>query len=240
MTSWCKVAADLDCHPKIRKAGRDGREVFLFILRRNAMGDYEGRLPVLNVDPDYLADQLMMDEVTVRNGLSRACNAGLLRVTDRHVLINGWESEWSKTAMSVAERQARHRKKLKEEEELAANSNGASRDVTGVTVEESRLDKKRIEESVRAASPRNHTIPDSWKPSDSEQNRKAEATAKARGVNLETELERMRDWSKGSGSKGKKADWDATWRNWTRSANRTNGNQQESGLDAALRIAGGG
>lgn len=34
--SWCKVASDLDSDPKIRRAGRLGREVFLFVLRRNA------------------------------------------------------------------------------------------------------------------------------------------------------------------------------------------------------------
>ncbi len=149
MTSWCKVAADLDFHPKIRKAGRDGREVFLFILRRNAQGDYEGRLPVINVDLNYLSEQLMMDEVTARNGLSRACDAGLLSVTERFVVVKGWETEWSKKSMGNAERQARHRQKLKDAAELEINSNGLSHEVTSVTEDQSRSEKIRLDKSTK-------------------------------------------------------------------------------------------
>ncbi len=233
MTSWCKVAADLDCHPKIRKAGRDGREVFLFILRRNSLGNYEGRLPIVMVDPDYLADQLMMSADTARNGIVTACNAGLLRVTERHVVISGWEFEWSKSSMTNAERQARHREKLRADVELPANSNGQSREVTSVTEDKNRLDKKR-ERDASPPAPRAHTLPDDWKPTDCEANRKEESKARSRGVDLDAELESMRDWSKGAGSKGKKSDWDATWRNWTR---RANVDRRQQSLNTELRVS---
>jgi hypothetical protein len=47
----------------------------------------------------------------------------------------------------------------------------------------------------------------------------AEARAKSRGVDLREELRSMRDWAKGNAER--KADWDATWRNWIRRAKPT-------------------
>lgn len=90
-----------------------------------------------------------------------------------------------------------------------------------------------------AAAARNHALPDGWKPSDSEANRIAEASARSRGVDLVLEMERMRDWSRANGSRGKKTDWDATWRNWMRSAKRSDSNKPQAGFDAVLAIARG-
>lgn len=71
----------------------------------------------------------------------------------------------------------------------------------------------------RAASgrgPRKHRLPDGWTPARSTANLAAEATAKARGVDLKHEFKKLVDWA--ASENAKKADWDATWRNWTRSA----------------------
>ena len=50
--SWCKVSASLDSHPKIRRAGNLGRQVFEFALRRNAEIDGVGVIPRHHLDPD--------------------------------------------------------------------------------------------------------------------------------------------------------------------------------------------
>jgi len=55
-----------------------------------------------------------------------------------------------------------------------------------------------------------------WEPERSDANVRAEQQAKARGVDLRVELDKLRDWAVGNGAK--RADWDAVWRNWTRNA----------------------
>lgn len=59
-------------------------------------------------------------------------------------------------------------------------------------------------------------IADGWSPAASVATEAAEESARQRGVDLIVELEKLRDWAKGTNAR--KADWDATWRNWTRNA----------------------
>jgi hypothetical protein len=173
--NFAKMAADMDSHPKVRRAGRDGREVFLFVLRRNALGNHDGRLPLDYVDPEYLADQLMMDVETARNGLSLCVTAGLLRVTDTEVAISGWDFEWSKSSLTNSERQARFREKTKGSKVLGpvvTESNGDSvtsnATVTTVTEEEKRREREsarpRARRKASGTSPHETEIPDSWTP----------------------------------------------------------------------------
>lgn len=110
-TSWCKVASNLDSHPKIRRAGRNGREVFLFALRRNAEPNnpIPGRLPIDQLEPWYLADQLQMPECDAVTGVTAAVTAGLLKLDGNSYIIVGWEEDWSKLRTSGAARTARWR-----------------------------------------------------------------------------------------------------------------------------------
>ena len=63
-------------------------------------------------------------------------------------------------------------------------------------------------------------ITEGWVPDRSEANISTEAAGKQRGIDLRVELQSMRDWAKGENAK--KADWDATWRNWVRRAKPRN------------------
>ncbi|NUO49775.1 MAG: hypothetical protein HOV80_13045 [Polyangiaceae bacterium] len=97
--SWCKVASNLDSHPKIRRAGRNGREVFLFALRRNAEpgNPVPGRLPKAQLEAWYIADQLMMSESDASDGIARAVTAELLVVDGDAYQIVGWnDDEWGR------------------------------------------------------------------------------------------------------------------------------------------------
>lgn len=67
-------------------------------------------------------------------------------------------------------------------------------------------------------------LPDDWVPARSEANVQAESEARDRGVDLRSELKNLRDWAKANNAK--KADWDATWRNWTRKARPLAGYQR--------------
>lgn len=246
MTAWAKIAVDLDSNPKIRKAGRNGREVFLFVIRRNAALDLGGRVPAMHVDAWYLADQLMMSESEALSGLSRCVQAGLLREVDGFFVIVGWNDEWAKRPLTEAERKQRQRAKT----ETSPGESGHVTEVSGQESdspechgsEERRVEEIRVEESREHANrprrkrPSTH-IPESWAPTDSEANRAAADAARARGVDLRSELEKFRDYAKGRD--WRKVDWDATWRNWTRNARPVQGNGANSALGAALAIAGG-
>lgn len=116
---YAKIDCYLDSNPKIRKAGRAGREVFMFLLRRNRLLDAHGFLPAINVDPDYLADQLMMDCHEASRGVTACCDTKLITVSDQNVTIIGWSDEWAREPKSDAERQADRRRKLKEAELLS-------------------------------------------------------------------------------------------------------------------------
>lgn len=180
---FAKMDINLDSHPKIRKAGRDGREVFLFVLRKNAALGRGGKIPVSYVDPDYLSEQLMVTVSEARSGLSRAVTADLLFVTGLEVAISGWDEEWGGRALSDAERKAKQRKKAKKPD----TSDGESRDVTvghetdrddrdSHAVEKRREEKKREEEgdALQPSSP--PAVPD-LKPPDPVSEMAAQAIA---------------------------------------------------------------
>lgn len=157
---FAKIDAGLDAHPKVRRAGRDGREVFLFLLRKNAMADFNGRIPSSHLDPWYLADQLMMSEEEARNGLSRAVTAGLIVESEGHCVILGWDDEWAKRPLTNLERQHRFRAKTHNQRVLDVESvvcNEASVTVNEVNEingsEESREDKKKKVRAPRSAPP---------------------------------------------------------------------------------------
>lgn len=71
-------------------------------------------------------------------------------------------------------------------------------------------------------------LPDDWKPSATPGNQKAEQGHDPAW--LDRELERFRDyWAGVSGQRGRKLDWDATWRNWLRNAEDRKPRQQSFG-----------
>lgn len=109
---FAKMAGTLDSNRKIRKAGRDGRDVFLWVLRQVALRDSDGAVPTDDLtDFDYLADQLMCSPADAERGVAAACAAGLLVTDNEHGVtrIAGWDSDWSRRPMSNAERQALYR-----------------------------------------------------------------------------------------------------------------------------------
>lgn len=122
--SWCKVASNLDSHPKVRRAGRNGREVFLFALRRNAEpgNPVPGRLPKDELEPWYIADQLQMPESEAVTGVTAAVTAGLIAQDGESWVIVGFDVDWGKSATPGKDRTAKWRENKKLE-----------KSVTGVT-----------------------------------------------------------------------------------------------------------
>lgn len=155
---FAKVSGSLDSNRKIRRAGRDGRDVFLWVLRQVALRNSDGSIPVEDVtDFVYLAEQLMCSVEQAEDGYRRAIDAGLIEVTDGVTglcAIVGWDDEWSRRAMTGTERQARFKAKKRK---LNGNLGDSSIEVTepslpavtcnvsvsGNAVEKRREEKKR-------------------------------------------------------------------------------------------------
>jgi len=84
-------------------------------------------------------------------------------------------------------------------------------------------------------------IPDGWEPERSDANLHVESGFNAQW--LTEQLDAFRDyWAGCAGAKGRKADWDATWRNWIRrsgSQRRTNGRRAPDWDRMAADLRGG-
>jgi uncharacterized phage protein (TIGR02220 family) len=149
--SWCKVSSTLDSHPKIRKAGRLGREVFLFALRRNAHPEnpVPGILPADVLDPWFIADQLMMTEEEAVTGVTLCVTVGLLLKNGHCFEISGWSEDWGKRETVNAERQARYRARLRNDGEQGNPVTVENVTRYNVTVDQRRLEEKRREEITK-------------------------------------------------------------------------------------------
>lgn len=149
---FAKMSGTLDSNRKIRKAGRNGREVFLWVLRQVALRDSDGGIPTEDLtDFEYLADQLMCSPDDAADGVAAATREGLLCVTDGVTQIVGWDDGWSRRPRSNAERQAEWRLR---HGNAKKNTDSSTHSVTetplrvtdGVTsnvVEESRVEESR-------------------------------------------------------------------------------------------------
>lgn len=107
--SWCKVSSSLDSHPRIRRAGNLGRQVFEFALRRNAELDRNGVVPAEHLEADYLADVLMLTKEQAVSGLSSCVRTCLLALDNGNYVITGWDDDWGKRPMTEAERKRNQR-----------------------------------------------------------------------------------------------------------------------------------
>jgi hypothetical protein len=245
---WCKVASNLDSHPKIRRAGRLGREVFLFALRRNAEpgNPVPGRLPADELEPWYVADQLQMTETEAITGVTAAIAAGLLAKDGNSYLIVSWKDGWGKGGGSDAARQARYRenKKLREDDgevvmptvtrNVTRNVTPVTRNVTqrngdGCYVDQIRGEETNHHTQVASDLPREAPvkrrkgIPDDWQP------RAEERELAARlGLDCDTEADEFKTYWLGDGRP--KKDWHQTFRNRLQAQSKRPPRSGQSGL----------
>lgn len=134
---FAQVDGNLDTNPKIRKAGSFGRQVFEFLLRRNALRGFKGSVPVSFIDPDYLADILMISPSDAVTGVTKAVTANLIAIDEPAgvVRIVGWHESWGRRAKEGKERtrEWRERKNPKSPAQVTAGDarDAAPSQVTG-------------------------------------------------------------------------------------------------------------
>lgn len=128
---FAKLDPGLHRNPKVRKAGRLGREVFIFALCVNADRGATGHIPADYLEPWFLADALQMTEDEAREGLAAAVAARLIELCpDMSGHLSGWDDdEWGRArggSMTEAERKAQHRAKQARERAAERNQKVAS------------------------------------------------------------------------------------------------------------------
>lgn len=234
------MAAALDSNRKIQNAGRDGRDVYLWVLRQVALRDSDGDIPLADVrDFRHVARQLMCTPVEVEAGLDAAVREKLLAVTDdryARCVVVGWDGDWGRRPMTNAERQAKWRANNSNRDTLQGLPPVASNELT-VTVtepvtrnvgEERRGEESRDrvtnaaspDEVLRLATPSPRVKPTRPRqvkhPLPDEWTPNLELTAEARTLGLDPldQASRMRNWARGENAR--KADWDGTFQNWIR------------------------
>lgn len=213
--NWCKVDAALDTNPKIIKAGRLGREVFLFILRRIKIRDNDGWVPLDDIDPEYVARVLGMPVTEARDGVTAVRDASLVVVEGGKCAVSGWDEDWGKRPQTQAQRAAKYRNKEKNQPTVTERHDANVTRHASHAVEE-----RRIEEKISLPTPRKRKAktkreeidcPPDWKPTESH-------LAKARELGLDcadqAERFRLRHGSKGT----QFADWNLAFHTWLRNA----------------------
>jgi hypothetical protein len=148
---FAQIDANLDTNPKIRKAGSFGRQVFEFVLRRNSLRGSKGSVPIAFVDPDYLADILMIARDAAVTGVTKAVTANLILIDDVEgvVRIVGWHESWGRRAKEGKDRtrEWRERKSLKSPSAVTAGDDGDVAPSQVTTSDESDvLDQKRSDQ----------------------------------------------------------------------------------------------
>lgn len=192
---------------KIMRAGRNGRDVFLFALCMNAQRGALGFIPAADLEPWYVARQLGIPQEDAEDGVTNAVTAGLLSIDGERIVILGWGEDWSrKGPLPRAEIQKNYRERKKgKSDALPSEGNGVTSIVTVTQIEESR------EERESAVTRTTLSLPADFEPG-----KEARRIATKRRLDLEHELAQFKDHAAAHGWTA--VDWEACLCKWLRNS----------------------
>lgn len=226
MTDWVRLWHDMPTDPKWRAiAKRCGRPitdvlaVFVFMLT-NASANATERGVLINWQDDDIAAALDID--TEHVAAIRDAMQGKTLDGDK---LTGWEKRQPKREDSSAERAKtwRERNRTQPNAEKRPDTD-TDTDISSLRSDigagtRPRADEPPIEHRPAMEKTRGERaarLPDGWAPQPEDWNAAISALECQRA---ESELAKFRDyWKSQPGSRGRKLDWSATWRNWVRSA----------------------
>lgn len=193
---------------------------------------------ILSIDPDAVVGKLLkvwrwfdahtesgnasgvtfalVDSKAGVNGFAEAMSfVGWLIQDGRELKLPNFDRHNGKTAKNralTAKRVASHKDK--------ANAKGNDASVScALPREEKRREEKKDQKPL--SSPAGSRLPDDWTPPE---DWLAWARSEKPGINALQEADKFRDfWHGKAGKDGRKANWQATWRNWIRNSRPTNG-----------------
>lgn len=193
---------------------------------------------ILSIDPDAVVGKLLkvwrwfdahtesgnasgvtfalVDSKAGVKGFAEAMNfVGWLIQDGRELRLPNFDRHNGKTAKNralTAKRVASHKGKINAQGNDASVSDALPR-------EEKRREEKKDQKAL--ASPAGSRLPDDWTPPE---DWLAWARSEKPGINALQEADKFRDfWHGKAGKDGRKANWQATWRNWIRNSRQANG-----------------
>src|SRR5262245_24755258 len=107
--TWFKFDAGFFGNRKVIRAGRDGRDIYQWVLCCNRQRNAKGIIPAGDVEPWFAARHLGITAEDAARGVTAAVRAGLLAVEGEFVRIIGWDADWAGHRLSRAEIQANYR-----------------------------------------------------------------------------------------------------------------------------------
>jgi len=214
--AWCKVSSGLARHPKVRKAGNLGRQVYEHALRMNADpgNPIPGTVRGSHMEDWFIADELQMSVTDAVTGLKATLDVGLIRKDGDAYYIVGWDDWWSRGgAKTNSERQHEWRQRKARNGEVTANV--TRNESNAIRVEKKREEERRGEEiGERASAPeakpakaRAVVMPEGWEP---------DPPKAPEGVDPASEFVQFRDHHAARASRF--VDWNAAFRTWLRNA----------------------
>lgn len=214
---FAKVASNLHTNPKVFAAGRNGREIYLWALCKNAELEADGTVPARYFEPAFASRMLDCDAGDVTDGIARAESSGLIRRTPGgDVVLVGWDEDW-RPPSDGKERTRRWREGKKAESQPASPTTvtfGDAGDNTeshgdGSDVREERREEKKERAPRRSSPSPKVSLPSAWHPPPD-----AAEIAAAEGKTLAREVRNFRDYALREGKVY--ADWNAAFRGWLR------------------------
>jgi len=158
---------------------------------------------------------MLMRKLGVKLGLAaRDLEAALFRLEEVGLIDSataqplGWDDRQFLSDSSTARVQA-----YRERKKRTGN--------VSVTAQDTDTDTDTEQKKKEKASPAGSRLPEDWTPPE---DWLAWARAEKPGINALQEADKFRDfWHSKAGKDGRKANWQATWRNWIRNSRPTNG-----------------
>lgn len=207
---WAKLDPGFYSNRKVIRAGRNGREVFVFALCANASRGAKGSIPAQDLEPWYVARQLGVSEEDAEDGVTRALAAGLLVRVGDDVQIKGWDDDWSRRPLTRSEIQKGYRERSQnryqdevtsdhEEKTLPIDQRDRSERETGSHSLSASPDRSGSQQSQTAATRaargvNQQPIAAAWKPTEA-----AAEFAQSHGLSLAHEAEQFRRVAKAKG-----------------------------------------
>lgn len=232
---WFRIYTEALQDRKLRRLPPAQRWVWIAVLSLSCQSPRRGRLLLAEGEPatiDDVADEAAVPKAQARQAMAAFERLGMVATDEDAWIVPKWDKrQWESD--NSTERVQRHRNGQRNNDETL-HREGMERSASRAPTTESESESEAEGGSTRAGqgeregeqrsdtsrgkprSDRATRIPDGWTPAAEEQ---LQTEAQAADVDLHRELERFRDyWQAQGGQRGRRVDWQATWRNWLRKA----------------------
>jgi len=191
MSRWFRLYDEVLDDPKVQKLSPEHFKTWINLLCLASKND--GILP----DAESVSFALRKPFNETSDKLKFLFQSGLLDETKKGLIPHGWSKRQYKSDTST-DRVKRFRQR----------SRNVEKTVT-VTPPDTETEQRQIQTQKRTEFKRGSRLPQNWLP-------------RAEDGKDDLELAKFRDyWKAAPGQKGVKLDWDATWRNWLRTAGKS-------------------